>query len=111
MVEIQSLTELPLADIADFGSHGVASAELGAAAGRGFCHYLQFAAGSAIGPHPTGFHQRFVVLAGSGWVAGGDGVRQPIAAGEYATFHPGEMHAKGSDDGMQVLMVQLGGRL
>ncbi|MEM7217749.1 MAG: cupin domain-containing protein [Pseudomonadota bacterium] len=107
MVQIAKLDALPLEMITSFDSCGVRSAVLGASAGETHCYYLDFAAGSEIGPHPTGFQQRFIVLSGSGWVAGADGERRPVRAGEMAMFRPGEMHAKGSDGGMRVLMLQL----
>ena len=60
-----------------------------------------------IGPHPTGFAQLFLVTSGSGWVAGADGRRRLLGAGEAAYFEKGEMHAKGSAVGMQVIMLQV----
>jgi len=37
----------------------------------------------------------------------GDGVRQPLAAGQGAFIARGEVHAKGSDAGLTAIMVQL----
>jgi quercetin dioxygenase-like cupin family protein len=63
-------------------------------------------AGGEIGPHPAGIGQLFLVVAGSGWVAGADAVRRPLRAGQGAVIARGEVHAKGSDAGSAV-MIQL----
>jgi hypothetical protein len=39
-------------------------------------------------------------------VGGVDGVRVPIAAGQAACFYPGEIHSKGSEQGMTVVTKQ-----
>ena len=67
---------------------------------------LHFAAGGCIGPHPTGYAQLFLVVQGSGWAAGADGHRVPLRAGEGAWFPRGELHSKGSAEGMFVITVQ-----
>jgi hypothetical protein len=36
--------------------------------------------GGTIGTHPTTGDQLFLVIAGSGWVAGADGIRHPVQA-------------------------------
>jgi hypothetical protein len=50
----------------------------------------------------------FAVVVGTGWVAGEDGVRRPVAAGdrEAVVWSPGEVHESGSDDGMLVVIVE-----
>jgi hypothetical protein len=45
-------------------------------------------------------------VAGSGWVSGGDGGREPIRTGEAVLWEPGEEHESGSDDGMTALVVE-----
>ena len=54
--------------------------------GRGEAHVycVRIEPGGAIGPHEAGYGQLFLVVAGSGWVSGNDGVRRPIAAGQGA---------------------------
>jgi hypothetical protein len=106
-VKIVTLAELPLSPIALYDSAGAASAEWAVGEGEAHMHVIRFAAGGAIGPHPTGFGQLFVPLAGSGWVSGGDGARHPVRVGQVAVFERGELHAKGSDVGMTVLMIQM----
>jgi len=68
---------------------------------------VHFKARGAIGPHRAGFGQLFIVTEGCGWVAGADGVRHAIAPGEVAHIEKGEVHSKGSDEGMSALMVQM----
>ena len=40
---------------------------------------VQFDAGGMIGRHEAGFGQLFIVLAGTGWVAGDDGAAPRLA--------------------------------
>ena len=40
--------------------------------------------GGVIGTHPATGDQLFLVIAGSGWVAGADGMRHPVQAGQGA---------------------------
>jgi quercetin dioxygenase-like cupin family protein len=77
--------------------------------GAGECHVycVRIAAGGSIGRHLAGFDQLFLVVEGAGWVEGGDGKREAISAGQGAFFEKGEMHAKGSDDGLVAVMVQM----
>jgi hypothetical protein len=42
-----------------------------------------------------------------GWVAGEDGVRHALRAGEAAFIRRGEIHSKGSESGVIALMVQV----
>lgn len=90
-----------------FESRGAWSTKLGE--GRGECHVysLHFDAPGEIGPHEAGFDQLFVVVEGAGWAAGADGVRVPIARGQAALFRRGEMHSKGTEAGMTVIMIQV----
>lgn len=77
--------------------------------GRGEAHVyrLRFDPGGAIGPHTAGFGQLFLVIEGSGWAAGADGNRVELRTGDAACFERGELHSKGSDTGMSVIMVQV----
>jgi quercetin dioxygenase-like cupin family protein len=90
-----------------FRSHGAWSNALGG--GTGACHVyvIHFDAPGEIGPHEAGFDQLFVVVAGTGWGAGADGVRVPLRAGQAAVFRRGELHSKGSDAGMTAIMIQV----
>jgi len=90
-----------------FRSHGAWSNALGDGAGASHVYMLHFDAPGEIGPHEAGFDQLFVVVVGAGWGAGADGVRVPLRVGQMAVFERGELHAKGSDDGMTAIMIQV----
>jgi len=89
-----------------FESHGAWSVELGAGSGESHVYAVHFEAGGEIGAHEAGFDQLFVVVEGSGWGAGADGVRMTLALGQAAFFARGEVHSKGSERGMKAIMIQ-----
>jgi quercetin dioxygenase-like cupin family protein len=66
---------------------------------------IEIGAGGKVGRHPAAARQLFVVVRGSGWVAGG-GEREQIAAGEAVVWEPGEEHESGSAQGMTALAVE-----
>ena len=91
-----------------WASHGVeigGVARYGASDGTGVA-LARFVPGSVLGRHPTRSWQLFAVVAGSGWVAGDDGERRPLAEGEAALWTPGEEHESGSEAGMTVCIVE-----
>lgn len=90
-----------------FESVGASSVPLGDGHGEAHVYCLHFEPGGQIGAHPTSFGQLFLVVAGSGWVSGGDGVRVELMAGQGAYFARGEQHTKGSEHGMIAIMVQV----
>jgi len=67
---------------------------------------IEIEPGGVVARHPAVGFQLFAVVSGSGWVSGGDGRREPIAAGEAVAWDPGEEHESGSDEGMTVLVVE-----
>jgi quercetin dioxygenase-like cupin family protein len=75
--------------------------------GEAHAYVLYFEPGGEIGPHEAGFGQLLFALSGDGWVAGGDGERLPLAEGQAALIHRGEIHSKGSETGLTALMVQV----
>ena len=93
--------------IGEFGSRGARAVALGDGVGRAHVYAVHVEPGGQIGAHPAGFGQLFLVVTGSGWVAGADGRRVPLAAGQGAYIGRGEIHAKGSDSGMVAIMVQV----
>jgi quercetin dioxygenase-like cupin family protein len=93
--------------ITNFGSTGVSSVKGATGSGQGHVYTLRFDAGGQIGRHPAGPAQLFIVVAGDGWVEGGNEERRIVRTGEAAFFSPGEVHAKGSDSGMTAIMIQL----
>jgi quercetin dioxygenase-like cupin family protein len=90
-----------------FQSVAASSRRLADGDGEAHVHFLRFEPGGRIGEHPTGFAQLFLVMEGSGWAMGGDGQRIELRAGQGVLFERGEHHAKGSDLGMTVLMIQV----
>src|ERR1700752_4245036 len=91
-----------------FDSTGASSVPLGDGSGEAHVYCVHIDAGGRIGPHPAGFGQLFLVVAGSGWVAGADGVRVALRVGQGAFFERGDYHSKGSETGMAAIMVQVG---
>jgi quercetin dioxygenase-like cupin family protein len=104
---VTSLASLSLSPIDRFASRGAAAVPIATGEGETRTTFLRFEPGGEIGRHPAGFGQLFVLLSGTGWVSGGDGVRIAIRAGEVAAFDRGETHAKGSETGMTALMIQV----
>jgi len=48
----------------------------------------------------------FLVIKGSGWVAGADGIRHPIQAGQGALWAASEVHTSGPDTSLTALAVE-----
>ena len=91
-----------------FDSSGAFSVRLADGSGQAHVYCVHVEPGGCIGAHNAGFGQLFLVVAGAGWAAGADGVRVALRAGQGAFFERGELHSKGSDEGMTVIMVQVG---
>jgi quercetin dioxygenase-like cupin family protein len=89
-----------------FSSSSASSTELAHGSGESHAYAIHFAPGGLIGPHPAGFDQLFLVVQGSGWVAGSDGVRHSVGTNRGVFIPQGEVHSKGSAPGMVVVMVQ-----
>jgi len=89
-----------------FNSIAASSSPLGEGHGEAHFYCLYFGPGGQIGQHVAGFDQLFLVVAGEGWAAGPDEQRIKLTAGQGAYFRCGENHAKGSETGMTVIMVQ-----
>jgi quercetin dioxygenase-like cupin family protein len=90
-----------------YDSHNAYALPLGEGRGEGHVYCVRIEPGGVIGPHEAGFGQLFLVVAGSGWVSGRDGVQRPIGTGPGAFIPRGEVHAKGSGTGLTAIMVQL----
>lgn len=69
---------------------------------------LTVAPGGVIGTHPAGSHQVLLIVAGSGWVAGSDGVRIAVTSGQAAYWAPDEVHTTGSDTGLTAIALEGG---
>ena len=61
-----------------------------------------------IGTHPAGSHQVLLIVSGSGWVSGSDGVRVPVSAGHGVYWEPGEVHTTGSETGLTAIALEGG---
>lgn len=92
--------------IESYSSVSSAAAALAHGEGASHVYAVHVQAGGEIGPHPAGFDQLFLVVQGSGWIAGANGVRHSLAALQGAFVPKGETHAKGSQAGMVAIMVQ-----
>ncbi len=93
--------------ITDFDSVAASAMQVAGGTGEAHCYCVHFEPGGSIGRHVAGFAQLFVPVMGEGWAAGADGVRARLRVGQAAFFERGEMHSKGSDNGMTALMVQV----
>ncbi|MFB3910083.1 MAG: cupin domain-containing protein [Candidatus Eisenbacteria bacterium] len=87
----------------------IAATAVPIASGRGATrvYRVRFAPGGRIGRHVAGFPQLFLIVEGSGWATGGDGLRVDLLAGQGAVFDKGESHEKGSDEGATAIMIQI----
>lgn len=104
ILDLDILTPTP---ILEYESADAVSASIGQGSGNSHVYWLRFKPGGVIGAHPAGSSQLLIPLEGRGWAAGPDAVRQPIARGQIAFFASGEVHSKGSEEGMAALMIQI----
>jgi hypothetical protein len=100
-VRVLELGRNHAAIIEEFSSEGASSVPLASGRGEAHLYAVHFDPGGSIG------RQLFIVVSGAGWAEGDDGVRVDLAEGQAACFARGEMHAKGSEQGMTALMVQV----
>ena len=90
-----------------YDSYRAYALPLGEGRGEAHAYCIRIEPGGIIGSHQAGFGQFFLVVAGSGWVSGSDGVQRPLGAGRGAYIERGEIHTKGSDTGLTAIMVQM----
>jgi quercetin dioxygenase-like cupin family protein len=95
-------------EVDEYGSQGVRMSEAVRMRDLEECavHLAAIEPGGILGRHPNRLWQLFCVMSGSGWVAGPDGVRQDIVAGQAVLWSPGEEHESGSEEGMTVVITQ-----
>lgn len=93
----------PIEQFGSVGAHHLGNVRF---AGDGGWALLSLGPGSHLGRHRALLDQLFVVLDGSGWVAGDDGTRTPLQAGQAALWTAGEEHESGSTDGMRVAVLE-----
>ena len=73
-------------------------------AARVACFHL--GPGGVVGEHEAVTRQLFCVVAGSGWVSGGDGARRSIGPEQAAYWESGEAHAAGTETGMTAFVLE-----
>jgi len=91
---------------ADFGSVGLTITPVLRATGETQALVMWLAADGSVGRHLASGGQLFLIIQGSGWVEGADGVRRDIRAGQAAWWDDGEAHSSGSDTGMAALVLE-----
>jgi GrpB-like predicted nucleotidyltransferase (UPF0157 family) len=74
--------------------------------GQAQVQVLHLPAGGLVGRHPAAGRQLFAVVAGVGWVTGGDGRRRDVGPGTAALWEAGEEHEAGSDGGLTAVCVE-----
>src|SRR6202043_3541825 len=89
--------------ISAHGSIGLHAPRIASGAGDVTITCLVVRPGGTIGTHPATGDQLFLVIAGSGWVAGADGMRHPVEVGQGARWAAGEVHASGTDTSLTAL--------
>ena len=62
--------------------------------------------GGSVGRHEAVGQQLFAVVAGTGWVSGGDGRRTPIGPDQAALWEPGEEHDASSEEGLTAVCIE-----
>jgi quercetin dioxygenase-like cupin family protein len=92
-------------EVTSFGSSGVVFSPL-TRTDHGGVAIMRVAAGGEIGRHPATVDQLFVVVSGRGSVCGGEGVWQPIQAGQAALWVAGEMHTTRADEMLVAIVVE-----
>jgi quercetin dioxygenase-like cupin family protein len=95
-------------EVTGYGSIGLHATRIARFAETAQATCLVVAPGGVIGTHPASSHQVLLIVSGSGWAAGSDGMRVPIAAGQAAYWTPGEVHTTGSDTGLTAIALEGG---
>lgn len=91
--------------IARFGSRFALGPILRAPGGVSIvCAYLE--AGGLIARHPAAAPQLLLVVEGAGFVSGDDGVAFAIAAGQAASWEPGEQHETTTTSGLTAIIIE-----
>jgi quercetin dioxygenase-like cupin family protein len=89
-----------------YGSIGLHATRIASGQGGVTVTCLAVRPGGTIGTHPATGEQLFLVIEGSGWIAGADGIRHPMEAGQGARWATGEVHTSGTDSGLTALAVE-----
>ena len=92
--------------ISAHGSTGLRATGIASGDGGVTVTCLAVRPGGTIGTHPAAGDQLFLVIEGSGWVAGADGIRHPVEAGQGAHWAAGEVHTSGTETSLTALAVE-----
>ena len=92
-----------------YGSEHVTLAPLTAPLARGAsvqaaCFRLE--PGGRIGRHPASVPQLLVVVAGTGWASGADGIPHPLEHGDAVFWEAGEEHETWTEDGLTAIVLE-----
>src|SRR5690348_2031164 len=68
--------------------------------------HLKVEPGGTIGTHPAPSPQMFLMITGDGWIAGSDGTRILITAGQGVCWARDEEHTSGTDNGFTAIAVE-----
>lgn len=88
------------------GSRHAAVSRVARIEGRVQVAVIHLGPAGTVGRHPAVVNQLFMVVAGDGWVEGGDGKRVAVGPGRAAFWTAGEEHASGSDSGLIAVVVE-----
>lgn len=89
-----------------FGSEGALVSTVARTEGRVLVSALHLDGGGGLGRHQAVVNRLMLVVAGQGWVAGGDGEHQAIEPGRAAYWEAGEEHECGTDTGLIGVIVE-----
>jgi quercetin dioxygenase-like cupin family protein len=93
--------------ITHHGSVGARVQPLASPIGRAFLVVIELDPQGVLGWHEATENQLFVVVAGSGWVRGGEGPEVAIESGMAAYWTAGEMHeTRAGDDGLRAIVLE-----
>lgn len=92
--------------ITRYSSHEVVYQRIAAEIPDALIGIMTLDPGGLVGYHRALLDQLFLVVQGSGWVAGADRQRREITAGQAAFWREGEWHESGSEGGMIVVIIE-----
>ncbi|MBW3562913.1 MAG: cupin domain-containing protein [Actinobacteria bacterium] len=93
-------------DLDSYGTTGAVLARFAVAFVEAHLNVIHLDTDGRIGRHPAGTPQLLLVMSGEGTVAGANGSRVPIRAGQAALWEPGEDHDTHADTPMSVLIIE-----
>ena len=92
--------------IGQFGSLNLVMSPIQRGQGHFQLGCMHIGPGGLVGRHRAAGPQLFLVVQGTGWVSGEEGIRVPIATGRAAFWSDGEWHESGSDTGLDAFVLE-----